>query len=283
MYKADLTRIAENIDTLNALHSLKNINQELSVYQAGHVTDKIHNENSEILSWMSIACVFHQGSCSTKQGVYGIPDIIKVMSRMEISMKKIRSILLKIKDTLLVARCSSEHENQQVVINENIRDLIEEMESIVLKARWNNVPFINNCETVSYLEFSTIPEGNNIRKIYIVSGFDIASLGITSNDPIDLCESGKNLIEAQSAIHNAIIKFDQVINEIREFITLINFMEKFYKIFGNKTQLINERIRNISMAEEQVEASKYLILQQTSTALRAQANILPQSLLSLFY
>ena len=283
MYKADLTRIAENIDTLNALHSLKFINQELSASKAGPVTDKIHNENSEILSWMNIACAFHQGSCSTKQIVYGIPDIMKVMSRMEISMKMIRSILIKIKDSLLVARCSSEDENQQPVMIKNIRDLIEEMKSIILKTRWNNIPFISNCESVSYLEFSSISEGINLRKIYIVSGFDIASLGLTSNDSIDFSESGNNHIEAQSAIHNAIIKFDQVINEIREFIALIHFMEKFYKIFGNQTQLINDRIRNTSMAEEQVEASKYLILQQTSAALRAQANIPPQSLLSLFY
>jgi hypothetical protein len=283
MYKVDLTRIAENNDTLNALHSLKNINQELSVYQVGPVTDKIHNENSKILSWMNIACAFHLGSCRTKHVVYSIPDIKKVMLRMEISMKKIRSLLLRIKDTLLVALCSSVDENQQVVINENIRDLIEEMESIVLKTRWNNVPFISNCESVSYLEFSSIPEGINIRKIYMVSGFDISSLGITRTDSIDLCESGKFSIEAKSAIDNAIIKLDQVINEIREFIALINFMEKFYKIFGNKTQLIYERIKNTSMAEEQVEASKYLILQQTSAALRAQANIPPQSLLSLFF
>jgi flagellin len=42
------------------------------------------------------------------------------------------------------------------------------------------------------------------------------------------------------------------------------------------------RIMNANMAEEQVNASKFQILQQTSTAMLAQANAAPQFLLSLF-
>jgi flagellin len=39
---------------------------------------------------------------------------------------------------------------------------------------------------------------------------------------------------------------------------------------------------NANMAEEQVEASKLMILQQTATAMLAQANAAPQFLLQLF-
>ncbi len=42
------------------------------------------------------------------------------------------------------------------------------------------------------------------------------------------------------------------------------------------------RIMNANMAEEQVNASKFLILQQTATAMLSQANAAPQFLLSLF-
>jgi flagellin len=42
------------------------------------------------------------------------------------------------------------------------------------------------------------------------------------------------------------------------------------------------RIMNANMAEEQMNASKYTILQQTAIAMLAQANQAPQSLLSLF-
>jgi flagellin len=42
------------------------------------------------------------------------------------------------------------------------------------------------------------------------------------------------------------------------------------------------RIMNANMAEEQVNASKYQVLQQTSVAMLAQSNQAPQSILSLF-
>ena len=47
-------------------------------------------------------------------------------------------------------------------------------------------------------------------------------------------------------------------------------------------QCANSRIKNAKKAKEQVEDSKTMILQQTSIALRAQANMTPQFLLSLF-
>jgi flagellin len=48
------------------------------------------------------------------------------------------------------------------------------------------------------------------------------------------------------------------------------------------TEAAYNRIMNANMAEEQVNASKYTILQQTATAMLAQANAAPQSLLALF-
>jgi flagellin len=48
------------------------------------------------------------------------------------------------------------------------------------------------------------------------------------------------------------------------------------------TEAAYNRIMNANMAEEQVNASKFQILQQTATAMLAQANAAPQFLLSLF-
>ena len=48
------------------------------------------------------------------------------------------------------------------------------------------------------------------------------------------------------------------------------------------TESAYNRIMNANMAEEQVNASKFLILQQTATAMLSQANAAPQFLLSLF-
>ena len=49
----------------------------------------------------------------------------------------------------------------------------------------------------------------------------------------------------------------------------------------NNVTAAYSRIYNADMAMEQLEATKYLVLQQTATAMLAQANLSPQSILSL--
>ncbi len=62
----------------------------------------------------------------------------------------------------------------------------------------------------------------------------------------------------------------------------LSFKEDQISAAQINTEAAYNRIMNANMAEEQVEASKYQILQQTATAMLAQANAAPQFLLSLF-
>jgi flagellin len=62
----------------------------------------------------------------------------------------------------------------------------------------------------------------------------------------------------------------------------LTFKEDQISVAQINTEGAYNRIMNANMAEEQVNASKFLILQQTATAMLAQANAAPQFLLSLF-
>jgi len=66
------------------------------------------------------------------------------------------------------------------------------------------------------------------------------------------------------------------------FIGRLNYKEDQVAAAQINVEAAYNRIMNANMAEEQVNASKYLILQQTATAMLAQANTAPQFLLSLF-
>ncbi len=62
----------------------------------------------------------------------------------------------------------------------------------------------------------------------------------------------------------------------------LSFKEDQISAAQINTEAAYNRVMNANMAEEQVNASKYQILQQTATAMLAQANAAPQFLLSLF-
>ena len=59
-------------------------------------------------------------------------------------------------------------------------------------------------------------------------------------------------------------------------------LDGFSKTYAMTGWRLGYGLMNANMAEEQVNASKYLVLQQTAVAMLAQANQAPQFLLSLF-
>jgi flagellin len=62
----------------------------------------------------------------------------------------------------------------------------------------------------------------------------------------------------------------------------LTFKEESVSTAQLNVEAAHNRIMNANMAEEQMNASKYTILQQTAIAMLAQANQAPQNLLSLF-
>ena len=62
----------------------------------------------------------------------------------------------------------------------------------------------------------------------------------------------------------------------------MTFKEDSLTVQYINTEAAYNRIMNANMAQEQVEASKFAILQQTVVAMLAQTNVAPQFLLTLF-
>ena len=120
-----------------------------------------------------------------------------------------------------------------------------------------------------------------------ISGFTPAGttevqLQNSDGDTID-----ENATAAQFSVYMDDIenKLDTVSEELSKLGSLtgrLTFKEDQISASQINTEAAYNRVMNANMAEEQVEASKYQILQQTATSMLAQANAAPQFLLSLF-
>jgi flagellin len=62
----------------------------------------------------------------------------------------------------------------------------------------------------------------------------------------------------------------------------LTFQEQSLTVAKVNTESAYSQIVNADMAWEQLQSTKLQILQQTATAMLAQANVAPQSILSLF-
>jgi flagellin len=83
-------------------------------------------------------------------------------------------------------------------------------------------------------------------------------------------------------VNTALDRVTSVMSDLGALISRLNYKEIQSATAQVAVEGAYSRIMNANMAEEQVNASKYTILQQTATAMLAQANAAPQSLLTLF-
>lgn len=115
----------------------------------------------------------------------------------------------------------------------------------------------------------------------------VVNIGKTSVDgavanTTTLTSLAKDFSEYMKVIDAAMKTVNSQLSKIGSLTGSLTFKEDQISSSQINVEASYNRIMNANMAEEQVNASKLLILQQTSTAMLAQANAAPQFLLSLF-
>lgn len=280
MPNVDVTRVAGNIGALNALNSLTYINNQLAVHQTRLATGRRLNESADDPAGFNLATTFDVRRQSLKTVLNAIGDAKNVLATAEGGLRKIQDILVKMQNKALEARGDTIGAAQRDAIQAQLAAYVEEIDDIVAQTQWNGVGLIGGSGSVASLGFLTGPDGS--RTEWSTSGYTAADLGVDALDVTGASGSASNISAALSAIEAAINLVKEGIADTGAFGARLSFKEEALTVQYTNTEAAFNRIMNANMAEEQVEASKYLILQQTATAMLAQANMAPQFLLSLF-
>jgi flagellin len=275
-----VTRIAGNIGALNALNSLQQINNQLAVHQTRLATGKRLNESADDPAGYNLATSFDVRRQSLKTVLNSLGDAQNVLSTAEGGLKKIQDILVKMQSKVLEARGDTIGAAQRDAIQDQLDAYVAEIDDIVSQTQWNGTGLIGGSGSVASLGFLTDPSGT--RTTWTTNSFTTATLGVDSLDVTGASGSATNISDALTDIVSAIDTVKSGIAGVGAFGARLKFKEEALTVQYTNTEAAYNRIMNANMAEEQVEASKFLILQQTATAMLAQANMAPQFLLSLF-
>jgi flagellin len=98
---------------------------------------------------------------------------------------------------------------------------------------------------------------------------------------VDVSTAGK-ATDYMATLDTAIQTVSDTLNSIGSLVARLDAKEEAVGVAQVNTEAAYNRIVNADMALEQVEASKFMILQQTAIAMLAQSNMAPQGILSLF-
>jgi flagellin len=286
----DPTRIAGNIGALNALSSLQYINENLALHQTRLATGKRINYAYEDPAGLSLATTFDVRRKGLEVVLRSIGDARSLMSTAEGGLRKIQDIMIKLRAKTMEAVGDTIGADERLAVQAMMDDYVAEIDQIVQQTQWNRTPLLSGSSGLAtdpsgILHFLVDPDGGSVgfeftnNQSFFASALDpalvsgSASLSVATSDMA---------VALSKKIDAALRKVMFGVMDVGAFTARLTFKEDTLRVQQINTESAYNRIMNADMATEQVEASKFMILQQTATAMLAQANLAPQFLLTLF-
>ncbi len=116
----------------------------------------------------------------------------------------------------------------------------------------------------------------------ITQNHGAASLSVASGDVSNNITNSSSAASALSNVNSAIDLINTSLQQIGATISRLTVKETTLSISTTNTEATKARILDADIAKEQLESTRFQILQQTATAQLAQSNVIPQNVLALF-
>jgi flagellin len=278
MATSDLTRIRSNIQGLNILSTLRDVNNQVATHQLRLGTGRRINSAGDDPAGMSISTQLDNRN-RILQAVYdNIGQAQNMLAVAEGGLLSINDILVTLSEKIIASSTDSLGDNERKAISVQLVNMIQEIDDTARQTRLGSTLILNTDTT---LKFQT---GEREQTSFTTHSYTPTSLGmtklatLTENDVIDQ----SNYTDYLDEINAAMSTVSSGLTNIGSLSNRLTIKEGNISTTQTNTEAAFSRIRNADMAKEQLDLTKMQILQQTSTAMLAQANANSQSILTLF-
>lgn len=278
MATADLTRIRSNIQGLNILQTLRDVNNAVATAQLRLGTGRRINSASDDPAGMSISTKLDNRN-RILQAVYdNIGQAKNMLAVAEGGLLGINDILVGLSEKVISAATDTLADDDRQAISTQLVQMVAEIGDISSQSAFGGTALLSTDGT---LKFQT---GENQATTYQTRKYDAVSLGLvnlaalTPESIIDSSNYQLYLDEVTTALRTV----SSGLTNIGSLTNRLTMKEGSISLTQSNTEAAYSRIRNADMAKEQLELTKMQILQQTATAMLAQANTNSQSILTLF-
>ncbi|MDD5370982.1 MAG: flagellin [Anaerolineaceae bacterium] len=290
----DVTRVAGNIGALNALNALNNINNKLAVHQARLATGKRITSAGDDPAGLTIATKLQARSESLKTALDNIGDAKNLLAVAESGAGRINDILVQMRNKAMQGASDTMGSSERTAIKAQLTAYAAQIDDIVAQTTWDGTTkLLDGSKTgTNALNFQT-GSGTTVNDVTTLDlshnlgghGLGVVDYAVDTTPPETLIVGLATATDFKgylTTLDTAIGTVSGVMSDIGSMEGRLSFKEEQVSNAQINIEGSYNRIMNANMAEEQVNASKYQILQQTATAMLAQANAAPQFLLSLF-
>jgi flagellin len=277
MANADLSRINTNIAALNALNALREVNGKLAMHQLRLATGRKINSAGDDPAGMTFAKKLDSRARGLSVARDNIGDVQNLMSVAEGGIQNISEILIAMKEKILQAASDTLGSSERAAVESQLDDYAAEIDQIVTSTTWGGVVLLDG--TYSGKQYQVGEQSTDTLSFSISQDHRASSLSVADSN-LDVSTTAL-ASTSLSYVNAAINTINTSLQSIGSVSNRMSIKEANISVAITNVVASYSRIYNADMAEEQLEATKYLVLQQTATAMLAQANLSPQSILSL--
>lgn len=273
-------RINTNIMALNA-HRQLGINQANGAKAMEKLSSGLRiNRAADDAAGLSISEKMRGQIRGLKQAARNAQDGISLIQTAEGALNETHSILQRMRELVVQAgNLGTNQEEDLTAIQDEIDQLISELNGISERTAFNGKTLMNGDYATTELVFQ-IGANSGQSMALTIANMGSTSLGVNGIE-VSAFTGSSSFDNAVSLIDGAIQK---VSAERSKLGATQNRLEHTINNLNNAAenlQAAESRIRDVDMASEIMEFTKNNILQQAATAMLAQANIAPQSVLQL--
>lgn len=209
-----------------------------------------------------------------------------VLAIAEGGLLNISDILVTMKEKVTQAASDTLSSAERNAIKTELEQLTAEIDNIVDETTFNNVGLLSGSYTNK--SYQTGEDTTNTFTISIVkqgttaTGFKAADIEVDTANVATLVFTASGSSTALSRVDAAIEVISDALQKIGAYVSRMTVKESTLSIAITNTEATKGRILDADIAKEQLNSTRLQILQQTSTAQLAQANITPQNVLALF-
>ena len=263
-------RINTNVEAFNAHRQLVGTSDKLGKAMERLSSGYRINRAADDAAGLAITEKLRGQIKGLEQAQRNAQDAISLVQTAEGSLTEVHAMLQRVRELAVQYKNGSLSANDRMAIQSEVNMLGSEIERIGSTAQFNGIPLLNSPQSISFqvgaqdgevIKVSTVSLGSVVSPTVVV-------LNTSNATDISEIDVAIDAISAQRA------QFGAVQNRLEH--TLSNLA-----IYNENLMASESRIRDVDMAAEMVNFTKLQILQQSGTAMLAQANQTPQSVLQL--
>ncbi|MEY2593659.1 MAG: Flagellin [Pseudomonadota bacterium] len=271
------TTINTNVTALVAQNALKVNGRAMSTVMEQLSTGKRINSAKDDAAGLAIAEGMSAQIRSLNMAVRNANDGISLAQTAEGAMIEITNMIQRMRELAVQASNGTVSTDQRDYLQSEFSALADQITATTATTSWNGMKLLNGSHSAISIQVSSMGSGSGITVDVTLT--DVSGLDVLSGDI-----SGSTGSDARAVIADADTSLD-VLSEARAGLgAVVNRLTSAADNLTNISQNLSasrSRIVDTDYAQATTELARTMIIQQAGTAIMAQANQMPMSVLAL--